>query len=237
MPGKSVPEEPYLRNSHQAAPSENEGVKDFLKPRLPPPSSNGGKVSTKPSISDIPEGPDPTFEEFDDDIMTQYGSQKPEEDKTIMEAPPAESATNGGFDTFDDATACENAANAPPPLAGNCARPSIPLEEPEIGPPAPPVREAASKGDVTAMQDDKSTASNGTTTLAAGEESESQFDSQDSVVLEVFKNLRIAMLGFSDEEVGDMTEMIESSLGTVVTSTPTTLKGPEADYLIVPVQV
>ena len=57
------------------------------------------------------------------------------------------------------------------------------------------------------------------------------------MIYEVFKTLRIAMLGFNEDEVRELSELIEGSQGTIVTSTPTTLNGPEADYLIVPIQV
>ena len=244
--GKSVPEAAYVCNSDKGGSTEGERGKEFAKPRLPPPPpsiSNGGKVSSKPTVSDIPEGSDSVFEDFDD-IMTQYGSQKPAADdvneKTIMEAPqppaPA-STTNEDFDTFDDVTACERIAGAATRDSG-AATSAVPTDPKtsslKVSDHSVNVKEASTKPEATAPG--SSTVSNGTTTMA-GEESESQFDSQESMVLEVFKNLRIALLGFSDEEVGELTEMIEGSLGTIVTSTPTTLKGPQADYLIVPVQV
>ena len=233
-----MPEVPFLQNAKQASSAtEDEGVgqqpQPFRKPR--PPSISGttggtGKVSSKSSVSDIPEAvPVDARGDFEDeeDILTQYGSQKnatDNNDHTVM-APAAAATTNAAdFETFDDVTACEEAAAA-------AAEPVESVHSEDAQP------EATNEAPTTTAPPVNSASNTTASTTTAGEESESQLDSQDSMVYEVFKNLRIAMLGFSGEEVADLTELIESSLGTVVTCTPTTLKGPEADYLIVPIQV
>ena len=262
-----MPESPFLRNAEQSAPSETEGEKQFLKPRAPSISGvvNGaaGKVSSKPSVSDIPEvasSNNDTAGDFDeDDILTQYGSQKPadENDATVLAVPSdvkadgAETksettttgATNGDFDTFEDFTACEEAAAAAAKVPGSSHPEDIPSDTTKTTASDDATKSTTTsatevKADIPTTSERTSAPSNATTTTTTvSEESESQLETQDSMVYEVFKNLRIAMLGFNEEEVKELSELIEGSLGAVVTSTPTTLNGPEADYLIVPIQV
>ena len=252
--GKSVPEGPFLRNSNQSDPKETEEAKQFVKPRAPSISgtvggsaATAGKVSAKPSVSDIPEvALASAMSEFDEeDILSQYGSQKPANDETVLAAPPTDDGTtakinddaaaapsathHGDFETFDDFTACEEAAVAA--VAGPSDTDTAP---------APPVVPLESTTPSTSTNDNPNVTAatnNATSTTTMAEESESQFDSQDSMLYDVFKNLRIALLGFNEEEVRDLSELIEGSQGTIVTSTPTSLNGPEADYLIVPIQV